>query len=240
MARLISMPVGLVPCAMTMLSGPETVGASSGTSIGDFTQSVASPFGGWAFEFTFPVSKDRAFRHYRGWAAALHGGANATRVAFADPDMMSLLESGVAATPAQVRDGVAWSNGKGFSNGKGWKPSAPKVRLAASAAKDSTIVKLANSHWGRKAGWGTYLGFFPFYLGMHVITEDRGGGEYRVWPPLRKALTTNHYASLDPVLAMRPLNKGAVSLSRALAFAPEKTVSLIEVRDDDVREFFAD
>lgn len=71
MARLISMPVGLYSRAMSPLSGPRSVAGASNTSTGNFTQTVASPFGAWRGQFRFPVSKDAKFPRYRGWVTAL-------------------------------------------------------------------------------------------------------------------------------------------------------------------------
>ena len=234
------MPTGLYPRTMEPLSGPRTVGASTNTSIGNFTQSVSSPFAAWRWRFTFPASIGANFRRYRGWVTALHGGANATRVPFYDPDMMTLREAGITAAKDQLRFGMPWSNGAPWSNGKSWGLTAPNVAMAASAAADATIIRLANFAWGRRLGMGDYIGFFPFHFGLYTITEERGDGEYRIWPPLRKALTTQDFATLYPVLAMRLESEEAATASRGLAVADEATVTLIEVFDYDAREYFAD
>ncbi|KQW62859.1 hypothetical protein ASD02_01685 [Ensifer sp. Root1252] len=240
MARLISMPVGLAPRAMAPLSGPRAIGASANTSTGNFTQSVASPFGAWRWQFTFPVSKDSMFRRYRGWVTALHAGANATRVNFGDPDMMTLLEAGLSVSPQQKRFGLPWSNGEGWSNGQNWRPTAPVVKLAGASGFDTSVFYLQNQAWGHRLGMGDYLGFFPLHFGLYTVTEELGDGAYRIWPPLRKALTVNDYATLNPVMAMRLESEDGASASRGIAYAEEATVTLVEVFDYDVRDYFTD
>ncbi|ATE84729.1 hypothetical protein phi3LM21_p43 [Sinorhizobium phage phi3LM21] len=240
MARLISMPIGLKPRAMTPLSGPRTVGGGGNTSIGNFMQTVASPFGAWRWQFTFPIAKDAKFRRYRGWVTALHGGANATRVPFGDPDMMTLLEAGLSASPAQERFGLLWGNGESWSNGLNWQVTAPNVKIAGASDFDTSIVRLEDQHWGHQLQMGDYLGFFPLHFGLYTITEERGDGEYRIWPPLRKALTTDDFATLYPTMAMRLESEDAASATRSVGYAEEATVTLVEVFDYDARDYFAD
>ncbi|NOV15871.1 hypothetical protein E5S70_07190 [Ensifer adhaerens] len=234
------MPVGLAPRAMAPLSGPRAVGGASSTTTGSFNQTVASPFGSWRWQFTFPVSKDAKFRRYRGWVTALHAGANATRVPFGDPDMMTLLEAGISASPAQERLGMPWGNDEPWSNGQNWAVTAPNVGLAAVAEIDTTIIRLQDSFWGHRLQPGDYLGFFPLHFGLYTVTEERGSGEYRIWPPLRKALTTGDFATLYPVLAMRLESEDAASAVRGVAYAEEATVTLVEVFDYDARDYFTD
>ncbi|WP_244497468.1 hypothetical protein [Ensifer sp. Root142] len=225
---------------MAPLSGPRAVGGASNISAGNFTQTVASPFGAWRWQFTFPVSKDAKFRRYRGWATALHAGANATRVNFGDPDMMTLLEAGLSASPSQERFGMPWGNGEPWSNGQNWQLTAPNVKLAAPAEFDSSIIRLQDEAWGHRLGMGDYLGFFPLHFGLYTVTEELGDGEYRIWPPLRKALTVDDFATLYPVMAMRLESEDAASATRGVGYADEATVTLVEVFDYDVRDYFTD
>ncbi|AHK42208.1 putative icmD [Ensifer adhaerens OV14] len=234
------MPAGLAPRSMSPLSGPRSVGGASNTSTGNFTQTVSSAFGAWRWQFTFPVSKDRKFRRYRGWVTALHAGANATRVPFGDPDMMTLLEAGLLASPSEERFGMPWSNGEPWSNGQNWRLTAPNVGLAASTALDGSIIRLKDEAWGHRLGMGDYLGFFPLHFGLYTVTEEFGNGEYRIWPPLRKALASTDYATLYPVMAMRLESEDGASAARGVGFADEATVTLVEVFDYDVRSYFTD
>lgn len=240
MARLLSMPVGLYPSAAEPLSGPRAVGSAASTTIAGFVQTVASPFGGWRWQFSFPPSRDAKFRRYRGWITGLHAGANATRVPFGDPDMMSLLEAGVTAAPLQERFGMPWANDMPWANGANWSLTAPNVPVAAPAAFDASIVELADVAWGHRLGLGDYIGFFPFYFGMHTVTEVLDEGRYRIWPPLRKAMAVNDFATLYPTLAMKLESEGAASAARGLANAEPASVILAEVFDYDVRDYFTD
>jgi len=240
MARLLDWPSGLGIRASQPLSGPRTVGAASSTSIGDFTQTVASAFGGWTYSFTFPVCKDKAARRLRGWVTALHGGANATRVPFIDGDLMTFSEAGLSYSAQVERFGNSWSNGEGWSNGENWAASMPVVSVSAASAKGATIISLADAFWGHGLNDGDFIGFFPFHLGKYEVTQVIAPGIYRIWPPLRKAIATTDKATLNPVLAMRMTGEGAASLSRGLAMMEETTISLFEVFDYDARDYFAD
>ncbi|MGH6805389.1 MAG: hypothetical protein ACREEJ_00810 [Ensifer adhaerens] len=154
--------------------------------------------------------------------------------------MMTLLEAGLSASPSQERFGMPWGNGEAWSNGQNWELTAPNVGVAAAASLDATIIRLTGSFWGHRLQPGDYLGFFPMHFGLYTVTEERGDGEYRIWPPLRKALTTGDYATLYPVMAMRLESEDAASAVRGVGFAEEATVTLVEVFDYDVRDYFTD
>ncbi len=240
MARLLNWPIGLGIRAWQPLSGPRAVGAGSSTSIGGLTQTVASPFGGWAYGFTFPVCKDQAARRLRGWVTGMHGGANATRVPFYDADGLTFGEAGVSYSASLIRFGNSWANGEVWANGAGWAASLPTVAVSLSAAKGATVVSLGAAFWGHSLGDGDFFGFCPLHLGKYTVTEVIAPGVYRIWPPLRKAITPSDRATLNPVLAMRMTGEDAASLSRGLGHMEETTVTLFEVFDDDVRDYFTE
>lgn len=240
MARLLNWPTGLGIRAWQPLSGPRAVGAGSSTSIGAFTQTVASVFGGWAYAFTFPVCKDQAARRLRGWVTGLHGGANATRVPFYDADGLTFAEAGVSYSDSLIRFGNSWANGESWANGAGWAASLPVVAVSLAADKGATVISLADAFWGHALGDGDFLGFSPLHFGKYTVTEVIAPGVYRIWPPLRKAITPSDRATLNPVLAMRMTGEDAANLSRGLAHMDETTVTLFEVFDDDVRDYFAE
>jgi hypothetical protein len=243
MARLISPPVGLGITAIEPLSGPRVVGASSSQSIGGFLQTSAAPFGLWRFRFSFHPMRGSAFRAYRGWVTALHGGANATRWHFFDPDMMSPAAAGLAVSESRRWDsmpGQLWSNGTPWANGELWGETPPFVAVVTAVAAGETQISLADQFWGHGLQVGDYLGFFPFHFALHIVTEVIDDGAYRIWPPLRKSLTTDDFATLRPTLAMRLEGEDAASASRGLVVAEGLTATLIEVLDPDVRDYFAD
>lgn len=236
--RLISPPVGLGLTSIEPLSGPRAVSAGATQSIGNFVQTFGSPFGLWRFRFSFPAMHKSLFRRYRGWITALHGGANATRWSFFDPDMISFQEAGVEASNFEIATGKPWSNGQPWSNGENWKTSRPNVAIASAAARDATVVSLAFQWWGHRLGVGDYLGFFPFHFGMYEITEVVAPGQYRIWPPLRKAIGTSDFATLSPVLALRLESEDAATAGRGLVVADDLTATFVETFDYDVRQWF--
>lgn len=231
--RLISPPVGLALTSVEPLSGPRSVGAGASQSIGGFVQTVSAPFGLWRFRFSFRAQRDSEFRRYRGWVTAMHGGANATRFNFIDPDMLKANDVGV-----EKSDGENWSDEQPWANGEPWDYTLPNVALSESASADASSISLSGAFWGHELQPGDYLGFFPFYFGLHMVTEAQGDGIYRIWPPLRKALTTDDYATLYPVMAMRLESEDAANAGRGLVVADSLQATLVEVLDPDVREYF--
>ena len=236
--RLLTFPLGIGCTSIEPLSGPRTV-TSGIESVDGFVQSVASPNDFWRFRFSLPPLRGEAFRKYRGWVTAMHGGANASRWSFFDPDRFSLAEGGALYSENQIISGVSWSNGQPWSNGQNWKASHQKVPVAAALALSATEVVLADEFWGYGLDVGDYIGFFPFHFGLYMITEVKSQpGRYRIWPPLRKAVSSDSFATLDPVLVMRLEGDAAAPVARSLAVADSLTITMVEVRDYDVRDYF--
>lgn len=235
MARLVSWPVGLGANGREPLSGPRAVSGGSTTSIGNFVQTFASPFALWRWRFSFPPMRGQMARRYRGWITSLHGGANATRVPFCDWDGLSKAQRGVTGDLSQP-----WSNGQPWGNGQPWQGFAPVVAVSAAAALDDDVVSLTNTAWGYSLDIGDQFGFFPFHFGLYMVTEVIEPGQYRIWPPLRKALATTDYATLRPTIAMRLESEDAATANRDNAFISNAQVTLVEVLDYDARDYFAD
>lgn len=236
MGRLIHWPVGLKANFREPLSGPRAVQSGATTSVGNFSQTVSSPFGLWRFRISFPPMRGQSARRYRGWITALHGGANATRVPFCDWDGLSREQRGVSGGSLEN----PWSNGMPWSNGEPWHSYAPVVAVTAAAARDSDIVEMDDASWGHRLDVGDQIGFTPFHFGLYMVTEVIDAGIYRIWPPLRKALTTDDFATLRPVLAMRLESEDSASAARGPAFIDNASVTLVEVLDYDVRDYWTD
>lgn len=177
------------------------------------------------------------FRRYRGWATALHGGANATRVDFCDWDGLTARQAGVNASDFGK---LPWANGIPWENGNSWQVTPPCVPVASPTGVDTSIIHLGDLHWGHRLGEGDLVGFYPFHMGLYMVTEIIEPGTYRIWPPLRKAVAANDSATLRPALAMRLESEDAANAPRATAFAEGLSVTMVEVPDYDVREYFAD
>jgi hypothetical protein len=241
MGRLVDWPLGLGVASMEPLSGPRAVGAATTTSIGSFTQTTASPFGIWRWQFSFPPMYRAKFRRYRGWITSLHGGANATRVPFFDPDKMAPAEIGLAAPIGwTLGQGAPWYNGQPWFNGHDWSFTPPTVPVAAAASARDTTVHVADEFWGHSLDVGDYLGFLPFHLGLYIVTEVFEPGHYRIWPPLRRAIAADDFATLEPNLAMRLEGEQAATAGRGLSASEGAVVTLVEVEDADVRDYFVD
>lgn len=243
MARLLTAPSGLGIISMEPLSGPRVVGGGGSQSMDGFVQTSAAPFGLWRWQFSFHSMREDEFRRYRGWITALHGGANATRWSFFDPDMMRPSQAGFSVSEFVRWDSIAglgWSNGEQWSNGMSWKPSPPLVRVGKSGSRGATTIALCSEHWGDRLDVGDYFSMAPFYFGLHVVTEVLEPGSYRFWPPLRKAITTTDFMTLNPVLAMRLESEDSAKVGRGLVTADSASIVLIECLDYDVRDYWAD
>lgn len=241
MARLISLSDAGIT-AITPISGPMARNSGSNTAQDGSEQVYAGVGDVVALNVEFNHKQGLGVLAQRGRMIGVHGGANAFRMPVFDPDMISPREAGLD-VPARLgwtslKD-LTWSNGMPWSNGMGWQPTAPTVKIAASAAYGSHLVRLADEHWGHRLPLGSWFGFFPFHFGLYTVTEERGDGWYRIWPRLRKALTTDDFATLHPVIVMRP-RPGILPPRRGLAVTDEFSIDLVEVIDPYVRRHFVD
>lgn len=154
MGRLISPPAGLGLTSYQVLAGPRAVGAAATESVNGFVQAVASAYGAWRFAFSFPPMKGQAFRRYRGWIAALHGGANATRWRFADPDRISRADAGAVDAVYRVETGVPWAHGQRWAHNANWRVGWPRVE---GSLKDlaKSVPKMVDARIRDKQSRGT-------------------------------------------------------------------------------------
>lgn len=229
--RLLDWPSDLFVGTMQPLSGPRAVGAVSNESMTGFVQTVASAFGARRWQFTIPYLQGQALRRLRGLITALNGGANAVRIEYHDPDNDELTVSR-----------VSWDNGQLWDNGQSWQSGTPIVSVAAAAAILTDTITLADEYWASDLDVGDWIGFVPFHFGVYEITEtfDFQPLTYRIWPPLRAALTTDDFATLAPTMVMRLESENGASWSRDAQGARDISVTLIEVEDADVRDYFSD
>lgn len=236
MARLLTWPHGLWGIDdVKPINGPNARSSGS-TTAQDGSEQTRSGIGDVvALELRLSAKNGLiGARLQRGLMLGLHSGANAMRLQFNDPDIMTPAEAGIVGAFAEQD----WSNGQPWSNGEGWAPSYPVVPVAASAAVDTGVVTLANEFWGYTLGLGDYIGFFPFHFGLYCVTEVIDEGQYRVWPRLRKALTTDDYATLHPTLVMQAIGPTPAP-GRDLS-ATGGSLTLKEVIDPYVRSYFTD
>ncbi|MBN9069159.1 MAG: hypothetical protein J0H60_22625 [Rhizobiales bacterium] len=240
MARLLDWPRGLGVSDFQWLSGPRAINATTTETVQGVTQTVASPFGAWSFQVTFPPLWGARSRRHRGWIGALQGGANATRFPFIDGDRMLPAEAGVNIPRNDQESLASWENGRRWSNGRLWKGQYPLVPVTAAADLGGSQISLADAFWGRRLDIGDFVGFLPFHFGLYQITEVIVPGTYRIWPTLRAALTTDSFATLKPVMAVRLMGEGAAQVQRDVQAAQNMTASFIEIMDYDVRDYFAE
>jgi hypothetical protein len=232
--KILRWPRGLRWQTMTPTTGPVVRGFSQGTT--GKVQSVESPYGLVGFDLTFPAMRGVMARRFRGLVTALHGGANAVRFRVCDPDGPGFAEMNIELSAQERSNGLPWGNDKTWSNGRYWKPALPKVPVTAVSAKGSTLVSLEVSRWGGRLEPGTMFGFVGHY-GVYTAKEVQVVGydaTVRVWPPLRKALTTDDRATLRPVIAMRLASPDGGQFSRGGDLMGGASLSLIEMPDEVV------
>ncbi len=235
MGRLLSWPRDLALTKMQPLSGPRTVGAASNESVTGYIQTVSSAFGLWRWQFTVQFSRGKSLRALRGLITALHGGANAVRYTFRDPDR-TLIESGLSTET----EAVAWSNGELWSNGCAWKTAPPLVSVGVAASLGDDEIVLTDEHWVPDLDVGSWIGFCPFHFGFYQVTQVISDTRFKIWPPLDKALATTDYATLYPTMVMRLQGEDGAAWSRDANGASETVLTLVQVQNADVLDYFAD
>lgn len=248
MARLLTPPHGLKITSMEPLSSPRTIGGGGSQSTGNFTQTTASAFALWRWQFAFAPAVGAEFRQYRGWITGLHGGANATRFKFVDPDRSTLAELGLHASNDLLRTGIAWGNGRPWDvegadpwfNTGNWQLDAPLAKVRKHSAIGSSIIHLTAGSWGHRLNIGDYIGFTPFHFGLYTITQVLEAGQYRIWPPLRKAIASEDFATLEPQIVFRLESEEGAKAGRSLQAAEGLVATFIECLDYDVRDYWTD
>ncbi|WP_306049173.1 hypothetical protein [Oceaniradius stylonematis] len=238
MARLLDWPLGLGISRVEPIAGPLAIGAQSAdrATLGGFVQTITSPFGFWTFQASLHPVQARLERRMEGWLTAMHGGANATRLTWSHTGQnVPFDDAGYPALSAQT-----WSNGQRFGEGTLWRPSLPVIDAPA-LAENATLLTLPASEWGQRLGMGDYFGFGPLHFGVYKITETFAGGKYRFWPPLRKAVTTGDFVTLEPVLAVRLVGMTGLSgRAKVPGYREGAQLTLIEVPDYHVRLYFTE
>lgn len=234
MFRLVSWPYPEI-VGYELLSGPIAVSSGSTSSMAGREQTFDGVGETIVMRFDLSDKWGVVARRERGAFLALQGGVNAFRVPLPDFDRMSFAEAGGTGAFA----GVPWGNGETWSNGEAWQPAYPRVDVGEAAAYDSGIVALADQFWGHQLGVGDRIGFTPLHFGVYWITEVLAAGRYRIWPRLRRAIDTGTIATLDcHVLAMRPLGREALAGGRDLDTTKGTSITLHEVIDPYVRQYF--
>ncbi len=232
MARVVSWPIGIRVSMSGPKSGPRSIGSGSSESLTGFVQSVASPFGLWAWSFSIPPLRGAGFRAWRAFVMALQAGANGARVTMCDPDRWSSADLGI--TP---ETDVPWADGQLWDNGLGWSSGLPLESVTAAADAGATIVTLGAATWGGLGGNPPLFGFTG-HFGFYVVTEVLADGRWRIWPPLRAAITPDDAATLRPVTVMRLASADLPALDRGVSHAENLTISLVEVEHADVVDYF--
>jgi len=229
MARLLAMPCLPARTEVEPISGPNARNSGANT-VADGSEQTFDHVGDVvALRLPTNALEGRQARRERGWMTAFLGGANATRIDFLDADRMTTAEAGGIVSGAWTEG--AWTEGA-------WGEWLPRVPLAVAASFNAGTIRLTDRDWGHALGIGDYVGFEPFHFGLYAITAVIAPGHYRIWPRLRKALTADDFATLTPVLAMRPI--APVRQTRGLAFTEPATIDLVEVFDYHARAHFGD
>lgn len=230
--RLITWPDFLGIVDVDYLSGPASRTSGSNTASDGSEQSFAAVDNRLAIRVSLmPANRTRA-RRQRGVLQALRAGDVGVRLSLPDPDRMTLTEAGVNNPPPDL----GWSENVDWSDGATWGVSYPLVTVGANAAVDATQVTLANEHWGHSLGLGDIVGFAPDHFGWYFVVGVEASGTYRIWPRLRKAVTTADSATLQPTAVFRAV-ANSVAFGRG-QFVSRGSLDMLEVTDPEVRTYY--
>lgn len=238
MSRIIDFPSGVPIRRYEPLSGPRSINSGSTESQESYVQTSAGVFGLWRFQFGITPISGPVFRAYRGFVTAMHGGANATVIRIIDYDKLTYDKMGVTITGDQEINGVRWAGAIYWKNKKTWTVGVPYLENPTAVAKGDSIVRLPSDYWGHVLEVGDWFGYGPDHYGLYVVTQVIAPGEYRIWPPLRKAVITDDLAIMDPPLAMRLESETGANIGRDLSRSDELTLTMIEIEDADLRTYF--
>lgn len=236
--RLLRWPAGLHWAVLTPAGGPNVLGSTESVT-GD-VQTVETPNGlmGWSLEYPAMVgAKARAFR---GLVTALHGGANAVRMTVRDPDArLRHFDPTATAETVKFADGKVLIGADGVSHG--FRVGVPLASVTQAAAIDAEEIRFDRTPYGAADLTGLQFGFVGAF-GCYWIKEWRATWAdpdivvARIWPPLRRAITTASRMTLCPQVAVRLTGRDAGQWSRGATRVESGSLSLIEVPDEILRE----
>lgn len=234
-ARLLSWPNGLKVTDFTRVSGPVSAGSGQNLTLTGATQHISAVKSPIVFNVTLPPQQGQGARRVNGLITAMRMGVNAVRFPWNVTDEMPDPNDLDLSAFQQLN----WSNGQPWDNGKGWQGSYPTETVTASASVDESLITLGSTAWGDNLGMGDYFGF-ESHFGVYEITEtfDLLPNQYRVWPPLRKAITTSDVATLEPTMVVRSV--GDSQRNKKPAVWQPQELTFVEVLDADVRSYYTE
>ena len=232
--RMVDYPVGLSFKTIRPLNGPDVIGAT--VSQEKFGQSVHDPFGGLAqFEVTFPPMRSSMARAFSRLSGSAYSGANCFRFNFFDPDEPGWDEIGNSDYEHSSK--VTWSNGQKWAHGQPWIAGKPIVPVTVSSANGAGSITLDVSEWnGVVPSFFGIIGHFAIYRTIGVV-ENGNEATVRVWPPVRKAVTTTDFATMRPTCAMRVASPDGAPFLRDVAVMDGAQLTMAEVPDEVVRKY---
>lgn len=231
--RLISPPDCLGIAQLSILSGPRGIGAGSNALLDGGDQTFSTVGNLWRIAVPLVQSKGARARRQRGIVTALGDGSLAMRLRLPDRDRMTRAEAGVVGTTAPQ----AWSGGTQWSGSVRWRVGYPSVSVAVAAPAGFHRIALPNTLWGRELEVGDMIGFWPSHFGWYVIVGVEPGGAYRIWPELRKAITTDTFVTLQPTAVFRAM-PGSFGWQRDGLMQSGAALQLVEVPDNKVRNWY--
>lgn len=234
MMRRIIWPINVPPVRITPLGGPKSLGFTE--SVTSDIQTVQQPYGLLRYQFDFPSLRGRYAADVMGWIAAMEDGANWSGVPCLFPSTPGWRDLGLQLPPARI----PWSNGQPFDNGQYWSPSKPIATVAANAAIDAREVQINVTNWNGNIWRGFQIGFAPEHFGMYIVQEVSLAGNIatcRIWPRLRKAVTTTDLVTLKPVVAVRNLPGSSSAGQRVGRHVDGISITFVEVPNDIIEAY---
>lgn len=238
--RLLRWPAGVHWTTFTPVGGPNVIGSTESVT-GD-VQTVESPNGLVAFSLEYPAMVGAKARAFRGLVTALHAGANAVRMTVRDPDAkLRHFDPSATAETVKFADGKVLIGSDGMSYG--FRVGVPLAEMTQAAAIDAEEIRFDRTPYGTEDLVGLRFGFVGAF-GVYEVKEwratwaDADIAVARIWPPLRRAITTASRMTLCPQVAVRLSGRDGGQWSRGPARVEAGSLSLIEVPDEIVRDYW--
>lgn len=226
MPRLVDWPLSIPFTAIDGPYGPASVNSGTQTAQSGLEASYSTPGAPWRFRMSMGHMQRGLARLARGTLYSGANGANWYRMRFTPGARRTLAEAGATTV---TWDDVEWSEGGT------WGLSYPLVTPAVFMPADTAVITLTSEAWGHDLEIGEFVGWTG-HFGAYVIEETFGGGQYRIWPPLRSAVVASEQrCTLEPVMAVK-LVSNSYNIGMSGITASGMSAEFVEVFDYQVQE----
>lgn len=231
--RLLSWPNGLGVTSFDLVGSPLASGEGQTPALAGLLQQSVPIKAPTIYQIGVPPLQGALAREFNAILFDAHNYGNAIVFPFTlAAEQLDPLSIGLTGPQQQN-----WSNGQPWNNGQGWSGGYPNESIAADQSKDYSTVTLGSDAWGDHLQKGDWFGFIGHYAVYQVMAPDPLiDGKVRIWPPLRKAVTTSDSATLEPTIVVRLI--GAPQRSKTRNVWEGGAIQVVEIPDEKVRTHY--